>query len=79
MRQTFAKTLADLLTQARNIKHPVGTAKIERSPASLVDPTLFKVRGDANLNVAVTTATPTLIGGKTSAARKMGGENRPIL
>ena len=72
--QSDEEILAYLRAEALTVYHPVGTCKMGRDPAAVVDPEGLRVAGMANLRVADASIMPTLIGGNTSAPSMMIGE-----
>ncbi|MGK9263944.1 GMC family oxidoreductase N-terminal domain-containing protein [Sinorhizobium meliloti] len=72
--QTDDEILAYLRAEALTVYHPVGTAKMGRDAASVVDPVSMKVHGFDGLRVADASVMPTLIGGNTNAPSMIIGE-----
>lgn len=69
-----ADLIADIRARAETIYHPVGTCRMGRDPASVVDGQ-GRVRGVEGLRVVDASIMPTIIAGNTNAPTMMIAEN----
>jgi choline dehydrogenase len=72
--QSDADLIADIRARAETIYHPVGTCRMGRDDASVVDPA-GKVRGVNGLRVVDASIMPQIIAGNTNAPVMMLAEN----
>lgn len=72
--QGDADLIADIRARAETIYHPVGTCRMGRDPASVVDPQA-RLRGIDGLRIVDASIMPTIIAGNTNAPTMAIAEN----